>query len=271
MKDYKLLLAGLILLLLILLIAAFTWLWIHNRKNIDPLPVMANENEPTTMTESDDENIVSDSVLYMQVEENLQEPLDDVIGTFESRYPYVKVLASYVPSDSLLALSDTASISSEQADFAVGIDMIIANDNLSKERLAPLQTELKTAQDKINQNQANISNADESTKDNTIDDEAGVAKTNSTETRTLNSFNYAFKDEQALDGVILTDNTAAINFRNFLLSSAGQDILKKYDYYNIEGYKNSVDDLFSPTSRAKKVSDGASVDVADALSNGEQS
>ncbi|WP_261863316.1 hypothetical protein [Psychrobacter sp. JCM 18900] len=47
------------------------------------------------------------------------------------------------------------------------------------------------------------------------------------EIHTLNPFNYALKDEQALEGVILTDDTTAISFRNFLLSSTGQDILKK--------------------------------------------
>ena len=76
------------------------------------------------------------------------------------------------------------------------------------------------------------------------------------------------KEKQALEGVILTENTAAINFRNFLLSSTGQDILEKYDYYNIEGYKNSVNDLFNPTSRAQEAANANTVNVADALSNG---
>ncbi|WP_250162537.1 hypothetical protein [Psychrobacter sp. WY6] len=66
----------------------------------------------------------------------------------------------------------------------------------------------------------------------------------------------------------MTENTAAINFRNFLLSSTGQDILAKYDYYNIEGYKNSVNDLFNPTSRTQEASNANTVNVADALSNG---
>lgn len=268
MRDYKLLLAGLILLLLILFIAVFTWLWVHNRKNIDPLPIMANENDPTTITDDDDENTIADNILYMQIEENLQTPLKDIIVSFESRYPYIQVLANYVPSQTLLKLSDTTSNSNERADFAVGIDMIIANDSLSKERLAPLQAELKTAQDKLNQNQANVSNVDENAKDNTTKDTANSDKIGDTETRILNSFSYTLRDEQALEGVILTDNTAAVNFRNFLLSSAGQDMLKKHGYHNIEGYKNSVNDLFNPTSQAKIVSGDTSVDVADALSNG---
>lgn len=270
MKDYKLLLAGLILLLLILFIALFTWLWTNNRKNIDPLPIMAHQNEFTT-TEGDDDSTVADRVLYMQIEESLQEPFSDVIVSFESRYPYIKVLASYLPSNTLLTLSDASTsrnTQSSESELAATIDVIIANDKLSQERLAPLQAALKTAQNKINQNEVNASSTDNRTKDETIDAEDGLAQTSSTEARTLTSFSYALKDEQALEGIILTDNTAAINFRNFLLSSTGQDLLKKYDYYNIEGYRNSVSDLFSPTTSPKTGSNDTSVDVADALSNG---
>ena len=49
MRDYKLLLAGLILLLLIIFIAIFTWLWTSNRKNMDPLPIMANNNDTSVV------------------------------------------------------------------------------------------------------------------------------------------------------------------------------------------------------------------------------
>lgn len=270
MKDYKLLLAGLALLLLLIVIAIFTWLWMHNRKNIDPLPILANQNNPTTITEGDAEKTISKSVLYMQIEENLQAPLDEVIVSFESRYPNVQVMANYVSAPTLLTLPSHTASKSEHSNVGVGIDMVIANDTLSTERLAPLQAELKNSQKVAGQNEADISNADDSTIDNEIiDNEASNAKTNSTETRTLNSFSYALKDEQALEGVILTNNTAATNFRNFLVSSVGQDILKKYDYDNIEGYKNSVKDLFNPTSQAKQVSGDTSVDVADALSNGD--
>ena len=270
MKDYKLLLAGLALLLLLIVIAIFTWLWMHNRKNIDPLPILANQNDPTTITEGDTEKTVPKSVLYVQIEENLQAPLDAVIVSFESRYPNVQVMANYVPATTLLTLPSYTASKSEHSNVGVGLDMVIANDTLTAERLAPLQAELKNAQEAAGQNEAAISNDDDSTIDNEIiDNEASNAKTNSTETRTLNSFSYALKDEQALEGVILTNNTAATNFRNFLVSSVGQDILKKYDYDNIEGYKNSVNDLFQPTSRAKKTSGDNPVDVADALSNGE--
>ena len=111
----------------------------------------------------------------------------------------------------------------------------------------------------------NISNTDDKKVDTA---ETGAIETDNAEARTLNSFSYALRDKQALEGVILTENTAATNFRNFLLSSTGQDILEKYDYYNIEGYKNSVNDLFNPTSRAQKAANTNTVNVADALSNG---
>lgn len=267
MKDYKLLLAGLILLLLILFIAVFTWLWINNRKNIDPLPIMVNENEPKVVSE-EEENTSSNITLHMQVEENLQTVIDDIIVSFESRYPHIKVAASYVPSHALLTVSDIPSRDTERSEFVLGTDMIIANDSLSTERLAPLQANLKAAQTKINQNKANTDKGDESNQEPTTNDKTNTAESDNIETRTLSSYNYALKGDQTLEGVILTDNTAAINFRNFLLSSTGQDILRKYDYHNIEGYQNSVDDLFNPTSQSKRASGNTSVNVADALSNG---
>ena len=259
MRDYKLLLAGLILLLLIIFIAIFTWLWSSNRKNIDPLPIMVNANEPSATTQ-DEVNTLTDSTLYIKAEEDLQAPLDDIIVNFESRYPHVQVVPRYVPASDLLTLSNANPSHDKRSELGADIDIIIANDSLSADRLTPLQAELKAAQDKINQDKANISNTD--------DKKVDAAETDNAEARTLNSFSYALRDKQALEGVILTENTAAINFRNFLLSSTGQDILEKYDYYNIEGYKNSVNDLFNPTSRAQKAANANTVNVADALSNG---
>ncbi|WP_426241070.1 hypothetical protein [Psychrobacter sp. TWP2-1-2] len=259
MRDYKLLLAGLILLLLIIFIAIFTWLWSSNRKNIDPLPIMANANEPSATTQ-DEVNTLTDSTLYIKAEEDLQAPLDDIIVSFESRYPHVQVVPSYVPASDLLTLSNANPSHDKRSELVADIDMIIANDSLSADRLTPLQAELKAAQDKINLDKENINNTD--------DKKVDTAETDNAEARTLNSFSYALRDKQALEGVILTENTAATNFRNFLLSSTGQDILEKYDYYNIEGYKNSVNDLFNPTSRAQKAANANTVNVADALSNG---
>ena len=148
MKDYKLLLAGLILLLLIIFIAIFTWLWSSNRKNMDPLPIMANQSGSSTAEE--DGNSITKSSLHIQAEEKLQEPLDDVIASFQSRYPNVEILTNYVASTALLTLSDSKLIDNERSSFIVDIDMIIANNNLSAERLAPLQDKLKIAQDEYN-------------------------------------------------------------------------------------------------------------------------
>lgn len=266
MRDYKLLLAGLILLLLIIFIAIFTWLWTNNRKNIDPLPIMGNAKEPSATTQ-DEVNTLTDSTLYIKADENLQVPLDNIIVSFESRYPHVQVLANYVPTSDLLTLSDTNSSHNQRAELVSDIDMIIANDSLSGDRLKPLQTELKSAQDKINQDNSNSRHTEDEKADSAETDAVAI---DNAEARTLNSFGYALRDKQILEGVILTENTTAINFRNFLLSSTGQDILEKYDYYNIEGYKNSVDDLFNPPSGAKKASAKTPVDVTDALSNSEQ-
>lgn len=273
MKDYKLLLAGLILLLLTIFIAVFIWLWTSNRKNTDPLPIMASESEADSSMKGDESREIADSVLYIRAEEKLQIPLDDIIVSFESRYPHVQVLASYVSSNDLLTVPSSGSTSGSTkdklSDFVFDTDMIITNDDsLSTERVSLLQSELQQAQDSNSQSQ-------KSTEGASINDASDKNSDNSTthnkdkKIHTLNPFNYALKDEQALEGVILTDDTTAINFRNFLLSSTGQDILKKYDYQNISGYKNSVNDLFKPTSQAKNVSGDHAVDVTDALSNGE--
>lgn len=262
MKDYKLLLAGLILLLLTIFIAVFIWLWTSNRKNTDPLPIMASESEADPSTKGDESREIADSVLYIRAEEKLQIPLDDIIVSFESRYPHVQVLASYVPSNDLLTVPSSDSTKDKLSDYVFDTDMIITNDDsLSTERVSLLQSELQQAQDRNGQSQKSTEGSGKNSDNSTHDKDKKI--------RTLNPFNYALKDEQALEGVILTDDTTAINFRNFLLSSTGQDILKKYDYENISGYKNSVNDLFKPTSQAKNASGDHAVDVTDALSNGE--
>ena len=271
MKDYKLLLAGLVV-LTILFIAIFAWLWIHNRKNIDPLPIMSNEHNSATMSSPDDTNVLTDNVLQIQAEASLQTALDDIIISFESRYPNIQVLANYVAESDVLKLSDTNVSHSKPSQEIFDVDMIITNDKLTIESLSPLQAELNAAQDNIKQSKINTSNTSESAENSIIsdNDKLDATESHNKEARTLNSFSYASRDARALEGVILTDNTAAISFRNFLLSSAGQDILKTYHYDNIEGYKNSINDLFNPTSRTQQVPETSSINVADALSNGEQ-
>lgn len=276
MKDYKLLLAGLILLLLAIFIALIAWLWTHNRKSIDPLPIMASENESAAAKGDETAKTVPDSVLYVRAAESLQVPLDDIIVSFESRYPHIQVLASYVPPNTLLTLSNKDINANNDSDAAFNTDVIIANDRLSADRLAQLQAKLTASQHQDNQSKANntVIAADETNSENTdsenANSEQAATENDNKEARTLTSFNYALKDKQELEGVILTDRTVAVSFRNFLLSSTGQGILEKYDYYNINGYENSVNDLFQPTSRAKKASGDNPVDVADALSNGDK-
>ena len=275
MRDYKLLLAGLLLLLLIIFIAIFTWLWTSNRKNMDPLPIMANNND--TSSADNDENTIANSTLHIQAEDGLQAPLDAVIASFQAHYPNMQILTNYVPSAALLTLSDNDFADShrtddERASFLIDTDLIIANGKLSKERLAPLQEQLKTAQDKHNQNKLNDSSTQVKKAEDGVDEAdaevAAHAKSDNTNTRSLSSFGYALQGEQAVDGVVLTQNPAAINFRNFLLSSTGQDILSQHNYTNIDGYKNDMDNLFQPSSRAKQATGELSVDVSDALSNG---
>lgn len=289
MKDYKLLLIGLILLLLIVFIGLFTWLWQNNRKNIDPLPIMTNEdaNGQLSTSASEEPEAVDSNILYVQAEDKLQVPLDDVIISFEKRYPDVQVLARYVPTKMVLTLPDASVSDNESPPFIIDIDMIMADDSLTKTHLSPLQTKLNDAQNQNNQSKVSANGmAQGSTAadrmnvnpNNNVDSEneagnevvttAAKTQTDNNEARNLASFSYALKGTQAIDGVILTDNPIAISFRNFLLSSTGQDILKKYDYDNIDGYKNSMDDLFNPTSRAKSAVGESSVNVADALSNG---
>lgn len=266
MKDYKLLLAGLLVLILLIFIGIFTWLWSSNRKNADPLPIMATESEQSTSASGDDINTIATSILHVQAEEQLQAALDDVIMKFESRYPNTQVLALYVPAKSLLTLPGTSNANNEPSSLPIHIDVIIADEKIAQTRLIPLQALLNDAQTKLNHSEINTRST---AQDNLNPVNANPATSNdSIEARHLASFSYAVKNTDSVDGVILTDNPIAVSFRNFLLSSAGQDILKKYGYDNIDGYKNSVDDLFNPASRGKKASGQPSVKVADALSNG---
>ncbi|MEC9444774.1 MAG: hypothetical protein VX408_06885, partial [Pseudomonadota bacterium] len=155
MKDYKLLLAGLILLLLAIFIALIAWLWTHNRKSIDPLPIMASENEPKAAKGDETAKTVPDSILYVRAAKSLQVPLDDIIVSFESRYPHIQVLASYVPPNTLLTLLDNDINANNDSDAAFNTDIIIANDRLSAERLAQLQAKLTASQHQDNQSKAN--------------------------------------------------------------------------------------------------------------------
>lgn len=266
MKDYKLLLVGLIILLLVIFIAIFAWLWTSNRKNMDPLPIMSNESESTASAEEDRETVATSS-LHIQLKESLQVPLNDVIARFQLRYPNVEIMTSYVASAALLTLSNNKAVNNEASTFIVNTDIIIADDSLSAERLAPLQEELKIAQDKQNQNKAKKGMVEDTIDaDSSAEEVAAKAEIHNTNTRSLVSFGYALKDRKKVDGVILTQNPIALNFRNFLLSSTGQDILSKHDYENIDGYQNDMANLFKSNAPGKKATGELTVDVADAIS-----
>ncbi len=269
MKDYKLLLAGLILLILVILIGVFAWLWSSNRKNMDPLPITVSTNSETSTVNEDDPETVNTAILYVQAEDKLQVPLDDIIVRFESRYPKVQIFTLYVNTDKLLTLPNTSAADHNGVNKSSGLifntDIIMSNDKISKERLAPLQALLKESRAERNKNSIHpdntaIDNDDENAKTQSLNDNK--------EARNLASFSYALKDSKAVDGVILTENPAATSFRNFLLSSVGQDILKQHNYESIEGYRNNLDDLFNPTSRAKPAANESAIQVADALSSG---
>lgn len=264
MKDYKLILIGLLILLLIVVIGIFTWLWHHNRKNNNPLPIAASQNEQA----ADTNQINSDSaILHVQAEESLQVALDDIIANFESRYPNVQLLVDYVAPSALFSLPDARTSDQKNLGFRVNIDVIIADRQISQSQLSRLQDLLVEAQTERNASKVNANGmAQETNQPNNID--PSISNDNN-QARHLASFNYAIKDSHNVEGIILTENPIAISFRNFLLSSSGQDVLKKHGYNDIDGYKNSVDELFNPESSHKRARGESSVKLADALSNGQ--
>lgn len=266
MRDFKRLIVGFLSLLVIIVIGVFSWSWVSNSRSANPLPIMAsNDIQPSV---EDDSDTLSTITLSVQAVDDLQTPLEDIITRFEYLYPKIKVTTRYVPSTFLLKLSDLdtdtdadshASNDTNKAAHVVNIDLIISENKLKQDDLtllqlnknAPSKTSTKPQVDKTD-TAKNGPNHKHSSAD--ADNEAW----NPT------PFSYALKGSQSADGVILTDNPAAITFRNFLLSSSGQDILKKYGYDDIDGYKNSVDELFNPSSNKTTADD--SVEVADALS-----
>lgn len=279
--NYKKILSGVTLFLVMIFVGIFTWLWIGNNKNIDPLPIMANVDSETYIdaNDNDDDTKIpiteqTVSILKIQALDTLQVPLDDIIVRFEARYPSVQILANYVSTQDLLSLdvnNEANDLPSQDTPFVVNKDMIITDNKLTQEQLAPVQSLLDKAQTKLNQNRTDPTNQDDNDEVAQTDSlqsgnqQSDSQQNNSQQTRTLSSFSYALKEAQPMDGIILTKNPAAVSFRNYLLSSVGQDILKQYNYDNIDGYKNSMDDLFNPMSQAKTASDDDTVKVADAL------
>ena len=266
MKDYKLILVILLILLLLVAISIFTWLWQSNRKIIHPLPIAVSQNEPSA-TDSDNGDSAPVSMLHVQAEKSMQVPLDEVITKFEQRYPNVQLLVRYVPTSSLFSLPDTNAPNQQPSDFIVNMDVIISDGKISQSRLSPLQDLLNKAQTERNASKVNANGmTQETNQPNNIDPSIN---NDNNQARHLASFNYAIKDGHTVDGIVLTEHPIAISFRNFLLSSSGQDVLKKHGYNDIDGYKNSVDELFNPASSHKRARGESSVKLADALSNGQ--
>ena len=182
MKDYKLLLVGLISLLVAIFIALLTWLWTSNHKNTDPLPIITSETQPAPAANEESTDTSPDSTLSIRAEQSLQVPIDDVIVSFESRYPHIQVLANYIPANTLLTISND-----ERSDLISDTDIIIANNELSKERLSPLQEKLKATQHSSNQNQTGANSVNSNTDDDKTDNDDITPNSTNKEARTLTS------------------------------------------------------------------------------------
>lgn len=242
--------------MLMILVGVLGWLWFNNNKKLDPLPILSSDDERLAQdtAEADNDEVKEDrdaNTLYIQAQQPLQLPLDEVIVSFEARYPHIQVLTHYVPAASLLTL-----------DNANATDMVIADDQLSDSLLSLLE-------DEMNSNvKNNVVNPPATNPDSSSVNSEATAVVDS-EARALSPFNYAMKNSQALEGVIVSDKPIAISFRNYLVSTAAQNILRDYNFDNIDGYQNSVDDLFNPTSNGKTAIDKTRV-VSDALTNSQK-
>lgn len=267
MKDYKLLAVSLLTVLLIIAIGLFAWLWHNNRKTINPLPIAVSQNEQAAL---DNINTAPITILQVQADQKMQIVLNDLVDKFKQRYPNVQLLVHYVPTSSLFLLADTKADtnapSQQHSDVMVDRDVIIADGKITQSQLSLLQDVLNKAQSKRNASNGN-GMAQETNQPNNI---VPSMINDNNQARHLASFNYAIKNGQTIDGIILTENPIASNFRNFLLSSSGQDVLKQHGYDDIDGYKNSVNELFNPASSHKQARGESSVKLAEALSNGKE-
>lgn len=287
-KDYKLLIVGALLLALIVLVLICAWLWSHNRKNINPLPVVADTSANEMPTE--DGEPIHNATVHIKADTTLERVIDDLIVRFESRYPNIQVTVDYTNKGALFTVE--ANDAKEKGNL-VDTDIIMTDAKLANAQIQRLQETINQAQDERNQylqsqNPApttpeaseeteapadtEISQAEKTQADSTDADTQEQTSTttdkNNSEARKLSAFSYALKEkqsEQMLQGIVLTNNPAAVSFRNYVLSSAGQDILGRYNYGHIDGYQKSIDELFNPTVAENKE---PTVDVADALKDG---
>lgn len=252
MTKFKSILIGLILLAVTLLMAALAWLWQHNNKTINPLPIptskqelanpVADETNDSVLGDMvnsgiDSDNKVKDADMntaHSQVsvcaDDVLRAPLNTAVVNFERRYANLNVKVVYLPRHQML----------EPKPLITGCD-IDHQDIVLFSQSIPTAL-LESIKDATNQAENPASSPPAITADAVATDQQKPSET----LANVRLFNYALKDKQRLEGALLSDKTAAISLRNYLLSSLGQDIFGRYGFDNIDGYNNQVDDLFNP-------------------------
>lgn len=193
-------------LLATILLGAFAWLWYNNQKHIDPLPILTYDPKSTVQNEALQKKAI-DTAVIIQADRALKPALDEVLSRFNQRFPDLTLNIHYVDQSQVLAVKNQT-----QAP----IDLIISNQHILPNQLKAMQT--------------------------VIDNDRAKNET----AQTLSPFGFALVSNQAIDGVIITDNPIATQFRNFLISSIGQEILARHGFNSIDNYKNQVDDLFNP-------------------------
>ncbi|MDO5769155.1 MAG: hypothetical protein Q4P13_06590, partial [Psychrobacter sp.] len=122
MNKLKSILIGLILLTVTLLMAVLTWLWQHNIKNINPLPIPASPQDliAPVASEANDStlgNVIGDGVNTNQTpnadnagtqiticaDDELRAPLNVVLVNFERRYPNLDAQVVYLKHSQMLS------------------------------------------------------------------------------------------------------------------------------------------------------------------------
>jgi len=225
MRRFKPILIGLILLIATSLMSLLSWMWQRNSHNINPLPIPANDTELSLPIDEGDNEVedgntsIVETLLPACADEQIQPALTEAIIKFERRYPKLDVQITYVDSPRLLQDCD-----------------IDKQDMLLFAR--PISENTLTALEKTNRSIA--------AKQKTASEET-PPKDSKTD---LTPFTYTLKQEQRFEGVVLTDSNPALNLRNYLLSSVGQDTFVQFGYDSIDGYRNQVDDLFNPKMKS---------------------
>ncbi len=210
MKVYPIFLAVLALMTLAM-VSTFGWLWYHNQQQLNPLPIVLSDQQ--LQLETPDQAPLN-AALIIQIDASLKPAMTEILSQFNHRYPKIKIITSYVSRDEVFNLD-------HQADGQP--DIIITNQSLTQSQLNALQKQADNLAD--------------------LQTQHSVAKKNLS---LLMPFSYAVKSQQSLEAIIITDNPVALQLRNFLLSSSGQDLLTQQGFEDIDGYKNQVDDLFNP-------------------------